>query len=96
MKQRPAIDRQRNRQKGALTPSRLGATDPSNSDNLNGDGGVCVCACVRVCVCACVRVCVLACVRACVRACLLACLRACVRACVRDVLQYTIIIFDPG
>ena len=46
MKQRPAIDRQRNRLKGALTPSRLGATDPSNSDN----GDVCVRVCVRACV----------------------------------------------
>ena len=45
-KQRPVIHRRRNRRKGALTPSRLGATDPSNSDNLNGDGGVCACACV--------------------------------------------------
>ena len=34
----------------ALTPSRLGATDPSNNDNLNGDGGVCVCMRARVCV----------------------------------------------
>ena len=46
-------------ERGALTLSRLGATDPSN---LNGDGGVCVCVCVCVCVrapvcaCACVRV----------------------------------------
>ena len=30
------------RRKGALTASPLGASDPSNSDNLNGDGGVCV------------------------------------------------------
>ena len=33
-------------------------TDPSNSDNQNGDGGRLVCACARVCACmraACVR-----------------------------------------
>ena len=47
MKQRPAIDRQRNQQKRALTPSWMGATDPSNSDNLNGDGSGWVSACVR-------------------------------------------------
>ena len=41
--QPPAIDRQRNRWKGVLTPSQLGAIDPSYSDNLNGDGGVCAC-----------------------------------------------------
>ena len=35
---------QRNRQKGALTPSPLGATDPSNQ---NGDGGVCTCVCTH-------------------------------------------------
>ena len=29
------------RQKGALTASRLGASDLSKSDNLNGDGCVC-------------------------------------------------------
>ena len=41
-------------EKGALTSSRFGATDASN---LNGDGGVCVHACVyaRVCVSECVR-----------------------------------------
>ena len=38
-KQRPAIDRQRNLRKGMLTPTWLSATDPSNSDNLSGDGG---------------------------------------------------------
>ena len=71
-------------------PSLLGATDPSNSDNLNdGDGGVCVCVCVH----AFSRVRTHAC--ACVRACVCACVRACVRACVMC-LQYTIIIFDPG
>ena len=58
MKRRPAIDRQRNRRKGALTPSPLSATDPSNSDNLKGDGGV------RVRVPVLVRVRVRACVRA--------------------------------
>ena len=46
MNRRPAIDRQRNRRKGALTPSRMGATDPSNSNNLNDDDVVC--ACVRL------------------------------------------------
>ena len=49
--------------------SRLGATDPSNSDNLNnGDGGVCVGVCTHSC--GCLRTCVFvrACVRACVRA----------------------------
>ena len=49
MKQRPAIDSQRNRRKRSLTPSRSGATDPSNSDNMNGDGGVCLCVCARAC-----------------------------------------------
>ena len=49
------VDRQRNLHKGALISSRLGATDPSNNHNLNGDGSGCVCA--RV-VCACVRACV--------------------------------------
>ena len=38
-----------------------GRTDPSNSDNQNGDSRGLMCA--RVCVCACVRACV--CVRAC-------------------------------
>ena len=37
-KQRPDIDRQRNLRKGMLAPIWLSATDPSNSDNLNGDG----------------------------------------------------------
>ena len=37
-KQRPAIDSQRNLRKGMLAPTWLSATDPSNSDNLNGDG----------------------------------------------------------
>ena len=56
MKQRPAIDRQQNRRNGALTLSWLGATDPSNNDNLNGDGdgGVCACISAHACVCACV------------------------------------------
>ena len=40
------IDRQRSRRKRVVTPSRLGATDPSNSDNLNGDGSARVCMCV--------------------------------------------------
>ena len=31
--------------------SWLDASDPSNSDNLNGDGGGWLCACVTVCVC---------------------------------------------
>ena len=37
-------------------------TDPSNSDNQNGDGGglVCACVCARVCVYACVHACVVA------------------------------------
>ena len=35
-------------------------TDPSNSDNQNGDGGGLVCACSRVCA----RVCMRACMRA--------------------------------
>ena len=65
MKRRPAIDRQRNGRKGALTSSRLGATDTSDSDNRNGDGDgdvyVCVCVCARA------RACVRECVRACVR-----------------------------
>ena len=52
---------QRNRRKGALTSSRLGATDASN---LNGDDGVYVRACVYAC--PCVRVCMR--VRACVYA----------------------------
>ena len=40
----------------------VGRTDPSNSDNHNGDGGGLVSACARVCVLACV------CVRVCMRA----------------------------
>ena len=36
----------------------VGRTDPSNSDNQNGDGGGLVCACARVCVRVCVRSCV--------------------------------------
>ena len=48
----------------------LGGTDASN---LNGDGGVCVCA--RACVRACMRECVCARVRACVRACVCECVR---------------------
>ena len=35
--------------KRGVTLSLLGATDTSNSDHLNGDGGVCVCACVHAC-----------------------------------------------
>ena len=67
------------------TPS--GVTDPSNSDNLNGDGGVWVCACARVGACA--RVC------ACVRVCVFVCV--CVCACLLDVFAiYTIIIYDSG
>ena len=53
----------------------VGRTNPSNSDNLNGDSGWWASACARVCVCVCVRVCVCACVRACVRACVHACVR---------------------
>ena len=69
-------------------PSRLGATDPSNIDNLS-DMCVWVCArvradaCARVCVRSCARSCVRACVRSCVRACMCAFMCACVRACVR-------------
>ena len=38
--------------KVALTASRMGASDPSNSDNLNGNSGGCACVhtCVRACV----------------------------------------------
>ena len=39
---------QRNRRKWALISSRLDATDTSN---LNGDGSVCACVCVRARVC---------------------------------------------
>ena len=63
-----------------ITASRMGASDPSNSHNLNGDGGVglCMCACVYMC---CMYVCV--------------CVCACVCACVWVMcLQYSII-FDP-
>ena len=42
-------------EKGALTLSRLGATDASN---LNGDGGVCVFVCVRARACVYARACV--------------------------------------
>ena len=59
----------------------VGRTDPSNSNNQNGDGGGLVYS----------RVCVRAYVRARVRACVRACLHACVMC-----LQYTIIIFYPG
>ena len=55
----------------------VGRTDPSNSDNLNGDGGWWASACARVYVCVYVYVRVRACVRA--------CMRACMHACVRDV-----------
>ena len=64
----------------AARPSRLGATDPSNSDILNdGDGGVWVCG-----ICGCVQafVRVRAHARACVRACIRSCVHVCVRACV--------------
>ena len=55
--------------KGGVNFVMVGRLRPSNSDNLNGDDGVCVCmrACVRACVRA--RMCVCVCVRACVRAC---------------------------
>ena len=62
MKQLPAIQR---RQKRGVNFVMVGRTDPSNSDNQNGDGGGLVCACARVCMCACVHV--RACVHACVR-----------------------------
>ena len=43
MKQRPAIGRQRDWGKGALTLPWLGTTDPSNSDNLKATAvGGCV------------------------------------------------------
>ena len=57
-----------NRRKGALTPSCLGATDPSN---LNGDDSLCMRAskftcsrlCARVCACAFVHACMSVCLR---------------------------------
>ena len=55
MKHRPAIHSQRNRRKWGVNFVMVGRDDPSNSDNLNGDGGVCVRACVRACVRECVR-----------------------------------------
>ena len=75
------IHSQRNRRKGGVNFDMVARTDPSNCDNLNGDGGGWVCACARQC--ARVRVCVRACVREYVQACVM---------CV----QYTITIFDPG
>ena len=54
-----------------LTASRMGASDPSNSDNMNGDSGVGVCMCVCVCVRACVRACVCVCVCVCACACVM-------------------------
>ena len=51
----PAIQRWR---KVGVNFVMVGRTDPSNSDNQNGDGGGLVCAYARVCVCACVRACV--------------------------------------
>ena len=53
-----AIHRQRNRQKGGVNFVMVGCTDPSNSDNLNGDGGGCVRVRECVCACVCVHVCV--------------------------------------
>ena len=41
----------------------VGRTDPSNSDNQNGDGGGLVC--VRECVCVCARACMQVCMRVC-------------------------------
>ena len=67
--------------KGVLTPSRLGATDPSNSENLNDDGGVFVCECVNACVHACARAC--ACVRVCACMCACVCVCVCARVCAR-------------
>ena len=84
--------------KVVLTPSRLGAADPSNSENLNDDGGVFVCeyvnACVHACAraCVCVRVC--ACVRACACACVCACAWAWACACACDYNTFIIIIFE--
>ena len=71
MKHRMAIHRQRNRRKGGDNFVIVGRTDPSSSNNPNGDGGGWVSGCARVCVC----------VRVCARACV--CVRVCV--CVRDV-----------
>ena len=45
----------------------VGRTDPSTSDNLNGDGGGWVGECVCSTVCVCARACVCVCVHACVR-----------------------------
>ena len=58
MNQRPASACR----KGAITASRLGASFPSNSDNLIDDGGVCARACMRTCMHASVRACMRACV----------------------------------
>ena len=57
MKQLPVIQRRR---KGGVNFVMIGCTDPSNSDNQNGDDGGLLCARVRVC--AHVRACVHACV----------------------------------
>ena len=59
MKQVPVIQR---RGKGGVNFVVVGRTDPSNSDNQNGDGGGLVCAYAWVCLCvhaACVRACVM-------------------------------------
>ena len=53
MKQLLTIQRLR---KGSVNFVMVGRTNPSNSDNQNGDGGGLVCACARVCMHACVRV----------------------------------------
>ena len=42
---------QRGRKGGGVSLVMVGHTDPSNSDNQTGDGGVLVRACARVCVC---------------------------------------------
>ena len=82
MKQWPAIYRQWNRRKGAGGYFvMVGRTDPSNSDNLNGDGGGWVSACVRLCARA--RACV--CVRACTHACVV---------CLQYTIQGSVLIFD--
>ena len=57
LKHRPVIDGQRNRRKGALYPSRLGATEQRQPERRRW------CACVRACGRACVRSCVRACMR---------------------------------